>query len=387
MIDKVVYIGYMPLTTKVKKDFFFNQLLKKNIEVEYWDLTEIYFNNIFSDKLNDQNIFKINSYQLLKKLINAINVKTTLFVINITYGFRVISLFKILTNYNCKTAFFARGALPQIPNTSKLDYLNKIFDYKVLKRFIENQYALFLKTTGVIKHYDIVYRAGANGLQTIGAGSNIERKKSKIIDINYFDYDTYLYYKVAKKISQKKYCVFLDEYLPHHPDFKMFDIKTISSVEYYKKLNLFFDMVEFKFGFEVIIAAHPKAEKYKDKDFFNNRKVLFSKTPELVKDSEFVIAHCSSSIGFSVLNNKPIVSLIMNEMKVKMPNYYDSIKSFSQALDTKLINLDAFKEITIPEINEQKYSEYINNFLSSKKSINSYSSEIFLESINTFNRI
>ena len=36
-------------------------MIDKNIEVEYWDLTEIYFKHIFSNKLNDKNIFEIQN--------------------------------------------------------------------------------------------------------------------------------------------------------------------------------------------------------------------------------------------------------------------------------------------------------------------------------------
>jgi hypothetical protein len=92
MINKVVYIGYMPLTTKVKEDFYFQELIEKKIDVEYWDLTEIFFKDVFNNKLNDKYIFEINSYLLFKDFLH-INL---IILINSKLIFKVLSLsFKI----------------------------------------------------------------------------------------------------------------------------------------------------------------------------------------------------------------------------------------------------------------------------------------------------
>ena len=377
----------MPLTTKVKEDFYFQELIEKKIDVEYWDLTEIFFKDVFNNKLNDKYIFEINSYLLFKDFIKSQDINSTLFIINITFNYRTLTLHKILTNSNCKTAFFARGAMPMPSNRNRASnlffYLNKLFNFKLLHRYIADQYALLLKKNGVVKHHDIVFRAGTSGIQTVGIGSYIENKNSIIIDINSFDYDTYVNTKISKKIISNKYCVFLDEYLPFHPDFKMFNIKTICPVDYYRKINSFFDNLERKFGYEVIIAAHPKAHKYIENDFFEKRKLIYSKTSELVKDAEFIIAHCSSSISFSVLNKKPILALTMNEIKINMPNYFYLIKRFSEILDAKLFNLDedTLIDVNLLGTNNEKYLNYTYEYLTSRNSKDFDSSRIFVESI------
>ena len=62
MIDKVIYIGYQPLTEKVVEDFYFNELIKNQIKVEYWDLTKIFFQIKLNDLIKSENIKKIHSY-------------------------------------------------------------------------------------------------------------------------------------------------------------------------------------------------------------------------------------------------------------------------------------------------------------------------------------
>jgi hypothetical protein len=59
MINKVIYVGYTPLTEKIIDDFYIDNLSAKGIEVEYWDLSTIFFNQFFEDKLSHKYIFKI----------------------------------------------------------------------------------------------------------------------------------------------------------------------------------------------------------------------------------------------------------------------------------------------------------------------------------------
>lgn len=387
MINKVVYIGYQPLTEKIKEDFYFKNLKEKGIEIEYWDLSDIYFKGVFNIQLEGDFVVKIDSFPLLKDLIKRQNKLNTLFLSTVTFEHRVLTLYRLLSKYKCKTSFFARGALPFATSTSGVENfiikLKKALHLNLLFGYFKNKYAYFLKKKGIIQPYDLVFRAGEKGIQTIGVGSDIENEKSKIIDINSFDYDKYVKTKNSTNLMTNKYCVFLDEYFPFHPDFEMLKIRTIEPNEYYENLNRFFDLVESKLNVEVVIAAHPKADKYREKDFFNKRKVFFNKSAELSRYSEFVMVHCSSSINFAVLNEKPILTLTSNSIKEVMPIYYHFINHFSKILDTHLINIDVnvSSELVLREPNTIKYSEYVYKYLTSLKSQDTISSEVFTQSI------
>ena len=388
MINKVVYIGYQPLSEKVIEDFYFENLIDKGVFVEYWDLSEIYFNGIFDSHFKNDCIVKINTFSALKGKIDEQDKLSTMFLTNITFEYRVLVLYKLLSAGNCKTSFFARGALP-IPkaysNTwSIILKLQRDLNLDLLLRFIKNRYAFFLKKVGIVKPHLFVFQAGKKGIQTIGVGHDIENVKSRIINVNSFDYDKYVKTKKnSEKLVKNKYCVFLDEYLPFHPDFEMLNIKTIEANEYYYVLNRFFDLLENKFNIEVVISAHPKAENYFDKNYFNNRKVFFNKSAELTRNAEFVIAHCSTSISFAVLNKKSILTLTSNAIKEVMPNYFNFIVHFSKTLDSILINIDCVEstEIILREPDPDRYLEYTYNYLTSLKSEELVSAEVFTESI------
>lgn len=385
MIKKIIYIGYQPLTVKVRDDFYLLIVQEQGFEIEYWDLHKIYFPDVQLSGIKAEYIFSVNNLIDLESRIANQSINQSLFISIITFEFRVIKLFLLLKKYNCQTAFFARGALPFAPTTSKSIFskIKKSFNPKLLFAFLRNNYASYLKNKGKINNYDFVFNAGELGIQTIGIGYHTEKSKSKIFQINSFDFDKYIQNRDSVNLIDTKYCLFLDEYFPYHPDFKILGIETLEPIEYYNSLNRFFNLVETRFKIEVIIAAHPKADGYKTNNPFNGRKIFFNLTAELTKFAEFTIAHCSTSISFAVLNEKPVIFLYSDLLKSTMPSYFNLIANFSVIFGGALVNVNNFsvKDIVVPAIDQFKYADFKYKYLTSEESESRKSSDIFIEAI------
>lgn len=387
MISKVIYIGYQPLAEKVIKDFYFNQLLENKLSVEYWDLSTIYFSKINEVKVYADYIRFFNSIKEVENEITIQNLKTTLFISQMTFEFRILNLYKLFTRYNCITGFFARGASPHFSDNSliynRFSRLKKIVNINALINYLGNFYCLFLKKHNLISCYTVVFRAGELGTTTIGRGFWYDEKKSKIVDVNSFDFENFISSKKNNRIIENKYCLYLDEYLPFHPDFDLLDVKKIDPNNFYATLNRFFDKLESENGIEVVIAAHPKAYKYNSHNYFNNRKVLFNETSTLSRDAEFIIAHNSSSINFAVLNHKPLISILTNDIINEMNMYSIYIKLVSISTGSNLINIDdnSIIDINIPIVDDKKYNDFKYFILTSKNSEHLISYEIFIETI------
>ncbi|WP_411972632.1 hypothetical protein ACLCDV_00675 [Sphingobacterium sp. Lzh-3] len=387
MIKKVIVIGYQPLTDKVVKDFYFSILNDNGFQVEYWDLSMIYFPNVLHDRVVDKRIIKISDKNELVLKLDACQIKECFFVLHITYEYRVLDLFRLLTKYDCTISFFARGALPVSNRESTwAEKILKSLNPGTLARFAKNKYAGLLKRIGYIKSYDIVFSAGNFGYLTVGIAADIEKQQSKIIAINSHDYDTALENLSETPIIEGKFCLFLDEYLPFHPDFKLLGIKSVDADEYYATLNRFFDVIEEKYQLPIVISAHPKAELYKSKNPFNGRKVIFGKTSQLTSNCEFVLAHISTSQSFAVLNKKPVITLTTEAIKKIMPQYDSFIAHFSVKLKSALVNIDDYSssEVKINRIDEHVYNAYLYDYLTSSESERTRSSEIFLKTLKEY---
>jgi hypothetical protein len=390
MINKIIFFNYQSLTEKIIEDFFFLNFINNGFDIEYWDLTNIVFKNKITSIKNNQSV-KIIKFDKIKDFevqIKQLNINQTLFVSLVTYEYRVLSIFKILTKHSCKTSIFSRGAQPLISNRSNyylfiLSRLKSFVNLNKITALILNKYAVYLKKIRKVKSYDIVFCAGLEGLRVIGQGYEIDKANSEIHYINSIDYDKFQNDIEIKNDIPYKYCVFLDEYLPYHPDFELLNIKTIPPDRYYNSLNSFFEIIEKKYKIKVIIAAHPKALLYKNFNPFEGRSIIFNNTSKLVKFSEFVIAQNTTSISFAILNLKQVLIVSTKDIINNMPNYNSLIKNNSLVLGTNVIYIDLDDKISfdLPKIDESKYKNFKYNFLTTKESQFDNSFEIIRNAI------
>ena len=107
---------------------------------------------------------------------------------------------------------------------------------------------------------------------------------------------------------------------------------------------------------KVIIAAHPRS-RYENWQSVSRQEILKFKTIDLVKYSQFVLAHASTAITMSKIYKKPIVSLTS---RYYHRTYINSIKLFSETLSSTLIDLSSQNYI-LPnsfKINSKAYKDF-----------------------------
>jgi len=381
--NDIVYIGYSPLTVKAANDFFINDLLLDNRKVEYWDLSIIYFPNVkYSEIVDGDWVKKISSIKLFKKFLSEKNVNT-IFFINFPFNYRVLRIYLLLSRRKANLTLIAKGMIP-LPSRGGKQFARTLLSvdaFKNIKMMFLNRFSLFLKLFGLIKTFDRIYYSGDESLKIAGLGYTLDVERAELIAINSSDYDKYLQIIGKESMGLDKYVVFLDEYFPFHPDFLMFATKVVDSEEYYESINQFFFEIEQRYNVKVIIAAHPKAEKYHSRNFFNGREVFFNRTAELVKDSEFVLAHMSTSISFSVLFKKPIAFITTDGLIRNMPFEAELIAHMANVLNCVCYNTNQYSFIGDMTFDNDKYSEYKYSYLTSTATENIKSSDIFLNSI------
>jgi hypothetical protein len=388
MINHVLLFSFLPISTKLETNFYINELLAQGYNVTYLDIHEI-----FPVKTN---------YNCLEKRPYVIYVKTmkefeeriasaqqlnTLIIPVLTFNYQSLPFFRIISRHDIKLGFFARGMVP-IPSIREkllqklILNLRRYLDYKKILTFAQDRVALLYKSFGLIKKYDVVFTAGTYGSATIGIGGHLDVQEAKIININYFDYDKYLRLQLSEERElDGRYCVFLDQNLPYHPDLELFGKQRINAEKYFKSLNSFFDSIEKKYNVKVVIAAHPSASYTENP--FQDRLIIKNKTAELVKNAEMVLAHISTSISYGVLNNKPLI-IFYNEEVLRLYRK-EGLQYISDAVGGYFIDaddpaaLDDLKEEL--RIDEQKHALYKYNFLTSVESETRESVDIFINQL------
>jgi len=381
MVKKLIYICYLPLSQKIERDFYLRDVIDSKYSAEYWDLSSLFFRDVrFNETYDQEYVRKIDSYELFQERIQKEDNAQTIYIPIITYEYRSLRLYRILTKNQCQLFYFERGCLPSIHTDSSwwvfLGRMNSLFNSKKVIRFLADRYASIMKQYAFVKNYDVVFAAGQIAI-------DIHRNTSKVVPVHYFDYDEYMRARNGSRPIAGHYCVFLDDDIIHNADYVIQGIKTINADNYYRLMQSFFKYLEGHYKIKVVIAAHPKSNYAKNP--FGEWEIYKNETCQLVEKCEFAVMHYSSSISYPVIFKKPIMFVHTSEM-MKM-FYFKTINSFAESLDQPIYNIDSRDSagFRIKAIDSGKYEEYQDNYITSLQAESGYSRDIFLNFVRSYN--
>jgi len=190
-------------------------------------------------------------------------------------------------------------------------------------------------------------------------------RKTAVIRIHAMDYDICLAANPRPEKLPDNYGVFLDEYMPFHPDYSLYGIAApVASAEsYYSGLRQVLSQIEENLGFPIIIAAHPRADYSRHSDYFGGRQIITGATQPLVRDSKVVIAHNSKSVNFAVVHGKPV--LLVHIPAGISADYRDHINALARSLGKKALDPDNLRldRAKLMEINKGAYAKHFENYI------------------------
>jgi len=138
------------------------------------------------------------------------------------------------------------------------------------------------------------------------------------------DYDELLS-SGAMDLPVRDQAVFIDQYMPFHPDALRKGTGHLDPQEYYGQLNRVFERFEREYGMEVVIAAHPRAD-YAEKPWcFPGRRIETGRTIATIAESRHVFGHYSVALSMAISLRKPITLLSSTALlahHVSAPTYY-----------------------------------------------------------------
>lgn len=352
MIQKIVYLVEWPFNDRDYDRFGIATFKKNGYEVEVWD---------FAPFLNHRlNILKIapvahgdchrpffSIYEASAKLAKLPG--NTFIICMIDYKLSTLRIFRTISRLNLSYSVFMANAIPcqaltagekhekslnivkRLRNLKDIDFKNYIFQ--------KIPYPIF-----GINPADIILASGENSLMY----NYPKSADTEILWLHTLDYDNYLKEKTTSPLPEPHMAVFLDEFLPLHPEYIAYGVEPPTRAEeYYPLLCTFFDFLEKQYNYSVIIAAHPRSDYDKRPPYFGNRPVIKGKTPELVKKSRFVITSESTSINYAVLYDKPVVLITTD--RLNQSNYRAYNTAFSSWLGKKVHNLNEPLAINMDE--------------------------------------
>ncbi len=183
-----------------------------------------------------------------------------------------------------------------------------------------------------------------------------------IVPMHHIKYDEYCS-DPCEDIVGEKYALFVDTAAVNHPMYK--GIFTNNEIgQYFELLNRYFSIFEDKYGIPVIIAGYPKIENVEG--IFGNRRVIYYKTSQLIRNCDVVLTHYTTSIITALFADKPLVLLRSRLLEncrrnvIRKGQYL--VQEYTRLLEVPCDILED-GHVSDYSINMQKYTDFKNEYL------------------------
>ncbi|MHB1100401.1 MAG: hypothetical protein ACYCZR_12680 [Burkholderiales bacterium] len=367
--NKIIFLTFVKKPGYFEKRFFVEDLKDRGFGIEFWDLSALFGNPGSGEDENHVKKFADRS-----KVAAAIeSERMASFVMLFDFEYRFIWIYRLLTKYECKLFFFSWGAFPGIKRETPLKSFPtpaRIYKAIVLRA---------CRHLNLLKFFDVIFYAGEKA-KPIATNARFQ------IPANLPDFEEYCDLVSGKSawdplsLPEGGYAVFLDCYLPFHPDFRINGMKNIDPEKYRIGINAFFDKIELDIEKPVVIAAHPKAEY--PQGYFGSRLLIKNETARLVMNSRAVISHYSTSTSHAVLWKKPLVFVYSDDMinTTDAAHMVPITNAMAEELAMPIYNIDHLpQKISLHEVQDELYERYRKNYITTLPSCNQRNREIFLK--------
>jgi hypothetical protein len=343
LVAKIVFFTETPFSERHYNRYGIEVLQKNGFDVEVWDFTPFLRPQIHRDvKVSDP--IQFTGHKQFPNRQGALKAISELgpdcFVVTlIAYQHGSIGIYRKLSSARVGYGVVVTNALPVMSAVkdpkAMIVQIRRSSSAQLLKALTSR---IPFQCLG-IGPATVVLAGGEQSLRY--AASRPVSEKTKILWAHTRDYDLYMYEQGKPVRSDMKTGVFLDEYLPFHPDYDHMGMKPPSTPEeYFPSLCRFFDSLERDHGVRIDIAAHPRSRYGAHPDYFGGRAVLGGRTIDLVRQAGFVIAHSSTALNFAVLLNKPVL-LVITDKLLQSPRESRAIQGMAVWLNKTPINVDA----------------------------------------------
>jgi len=373
MIKRIILLVESPFSSRDYERFGIETLKRNDFSVEVWDISRILRPKFYTDG-SCPKPYEFKGLVLFSERKKAyrmiLGLGGTDFVVNLgSYGFNSLWVYRALTRSGSEYAVHMSNFLPIIgPEQTEISAyfrkLKKIFPPSPAHVMNVLFSRLPSKWFG-IKPAKLMLAGG----EKCFAYRFPRDKSTETLWTHAMDYDLYLAER-KRSVSEveRPIAVFLDEYLPMHPD-RLYDgVKGLPTPdEYYPMLDRFFRRVEEELKLEVVIAASPRSNYEKKPDYFNGRKCVKGETLSLVRKSHLVMVHDSSSLTFVNLFNKPVVFLTSRVLERTHP----PIKRLANWFGKEPIFIDSDETIDWEfemSVSDRNYDEYKKYFIKTEHS-------------------
>ena len=397
ILRRFTRIVYFLNTTLTERDYnrFGIKILKKDFDLLFVDFTKYLYPLVKKDTYKQKNNIGYKYIKIINKydtddLFHNLKI-TDHIILLFHYNDKTFHIYKAISKYKIAYSIFMMNAVPVSPRSRRrksnyLLILNKIrkhFGYKLVTKmlFKLSSNKNIAKYVHGIRPPTFCLLGGGMSKYLYSSSYALRNNKTEDLMLHTLDYDIYLSIKNINSsvMNNGKYAVFIDQPGPLFLADNLTVNRTKSALtaeKYFPSITRFFTYIEAKYNLTIIIAGHPDSKHETISEHYGNRRVIYGKIGELIKDSEFVITKGSTAICFAVLFSKPIIFYTTEEYE-KFTEAKELILSNCSYFNKTPINIDNnYNNINYEmelSIDQKMYDNYKNLFIKSPGTIDEIS--------------
>lgn len=363
----LIFITDYPFLNRDRDRHGFAVLERRGLDVQVWDLSRL-LRPEFGRALDTRELatdIRRRSFEDRTSVVDAVGglPSSARVICLVSYELKSLWLYRALSSRRVPYGFVWSNPLPAATGRIDRRWVSRtrtITLAKVARRLVSS---IPFRWLGV-RPASFAVAAGTRSVPSRSPARPFD-ETTTLIWAHAFDYDAYLTERRAPA-RPASIAVFLDEYLPFHPDFVFAGRRAPEAPgDYFEKLRGFFSELEAQLQLSVVVAAHPRADYDRQAAWFGDRLVVKGQTPSLVRTANVVIAHASTAINLAVLFEKPVIFVTTDKIAADAlvgPN----IDAFSGALRKLPINLDRREPVRWSEelsVNREAYDDYRDQYI------------------------
>lgn len=365
---KLVVMTWLPLTRTTVRHLQIEEIRRAGAEVECWDLGAVCLPGVDAgDPLRGEGVTVWKDIGAVRAAIARAAAAGAVFLPYFPPAFQTLGVYRALADARATVFALAVGYMPYPRRGSVVArvwrVLRNLGDPSYLGGRARNLAVRAARGLGWVKPFDVVFCAGS-------AADEAHRACPVRPGFNFFDFEEFVRLRGAPRagdLPRGPYAVFLDNHLPHHPDFRVLGMRTVEAGPYYVGMRGFFDRVERDLGLPVVVAAHPKADPALID--FGGRPLYRERTGELVRDCSLVMAHTSASVSFAVLGRKPVLFLHSAAIRsVFRESLWPSMRCSAEELGMPLVDVESDAPPRDVRADESRYDAYKYRYLTTRES-------------------
>ena len=381
MVDSVSFLLQQPLNPRNYHRFGIDVLRQNGFKVRAFDFGPIVFPHVRpAPEIQSELATTIRSRKEATEAVASLARDGSFVVVLIGYTPASHWLFAELSKRRIAYAIAGLGAIPGYAETrSPIRRIGRLMS--VPKAALVP--VLFSRLVAAIRSTRITpasYCAlgGTESVKQLDAPA----QGAKAMWVHALDYDRFLEHRAtARGCGDSSTAVFLDQYMPFHPDFAAAKTRSpVTPARYYESLRRYFDRIEESLGLRVTIAAHPKADYRDSPIIFGNRPIIVGDTIELVRRARLVLAHYSTAVNFAVLFRRPLLFLSTGELQTNGLSW--QVHAVADCLGAPVIDIDA-PDAPVPLVapDEPSYARFVHSFITTRPDDSRYTWQIVADEL------